>query len=468
MCSKSSTHSASLYPSLWPRFAASTISFVSGVPSVKQTVRIRQPLSRLPRVVVYAASRPQPTSTMVRMPKANVPAFKTLASKIHPPLPRTKRESQQLLEILTSSFRRQLDQQHPPPEARLPARRSSQSDVRRKHGPATTTDKHLNSLLAHPLFNTDSKNQGNSAPGENGRPHPLAVLADAMAAGKADVQTLYSCLKAHRIMMHSLSDLETRQVMEASRVGATIVSWYAAADLESRGLFFSNRHVMALVMPYMSSLSFQETVMGWLELLSKKNSADTDWSYALFNVLYEFTAAEIRYGGGINSALEAFIRVRSLPSISRRFSAMRPTAYYLVQWISSHEKELRASPIPAELFDRFSTFFKPTNEANLYPPLLALYHPAHPNPDPALQIINLRPANELKDGNFRNRLLRMCFKASEVCLQQERDADARTFLAYARDLLPNEQDSLGASSKTRGREVVSPSELASRLDPSFT
>ena len=268
--------------------------------------------------------------------------------------------------------------------------------------------------------------------------------------------------------MRGLSDMEVRQVMETSRVGSTIVSWYVAADLKSRGSFFSNRHVMAVVMPYLSSMGLQETVMGWLELLSKQNSADTDWSYAIFNVFYEFTAAEIRYGGGINSALEAFIRVRTLPSMSRRYQATQPAAHYLVQWISSHETELRSSPIPAELFDRFSSFFNPKSKANLYPPLLALYHPARPNPEPTLEVIKIRPAHEIRPGNYRNRLLRMCFKASEVCLQQERDADARTLLAYARDLLPDEQNAQHESSEIQGREIVSSSELASRLDPSFT
>lgn len=406
---------------------------------------------------------------VVRLPKANMPSFKALASKIHPPLPRTKRESQQLLEILSSSFRRQLDQHHPPPDARLPA--ASQSDAPRKPGPGTTTD--LSSILEHPLFDANLKDTGKNY--TSGRPHPLAVLADAMAAGQADVQTLYSCLKAHRTMMRSLSDLETRQVMEASRVGSTIVSWYAAADLESKGLFFSNRHVMALVMPYMSSQGLQGTVMTWLELLSRRNSADnmSDWSYSLFNALYEFTAAEIRYGGGINSALEVFIRVRSMASISGSHGksssfALQPTAYYLTQWISSHETKLRASPIPAELFDKFSSFYDRKKITNLYRPLLALFHPTHPNPDLALKVTQLRPANAVTHGSYRNRLLRVCFRASEVCLQQERDADARTFLAYARELLPNEEDSPSWSTDGQGKEIVSSSELASRLDPSFS
>ena len=40
-------------------------------------------------------------------------AFGSLASKIHPQLPLTPRESQQLLNLLTTSFRSHLDREHP-------------------------------------------------------------------------------------------------------------------------------------------------------------------------------------------------------------------------------------------------------------------------------------------------------------------------------------------------------------------
>ena len=39
----------------------------------------------------------------------------TLASKIHPQLPLSPRESQQLLSLLTQSFRAHLDREHPSP-----------------------------------------------------------------------------------------------------------------------------------------------------------------------------------------------------------------------------------------------------------------------------------------------------------------------------------------------------------------
>ncbi|KKY26725.1 hypothetical protein UCRPC4_g01416 [Phaeomoniella chlamydospora] len=52
------------------------------------------------------------------MKATSILGIKSWLSKLHPPLPRTARESQQLLSVLTSSFQKQLDEAHPPIERR--------------------------------------------------------------------------------------------------------------------------------------------------------------------------------------------------------------------------------------------------------------------------------------------------------------------------------------------------------------
>ncbi|KAL1953950.1 hypothetical protein VTO42DRAFT_1996 [Malbranchea cinnamomea] len=399
--------------------------------------------------------------------KISVRSFKTLTSKIHPPLPRTKRESQQLLNILSTSFRRQLDKQHPPPEVRAAA--ASQPDYPvRKPGPIATPAKHLKSILDHPLFNpTDLRSTAqdvNKQQTKDRRRHPLAVLVDAIASGRADVPTLYACLKAHRSMMRSLTDLETRQVMETARVGSTIISWFVAASPEWRGLFFNDRFVMALVMPYMSSQGLQESVMAWLELLFKQDPAVAGGrSEAFFNAFYEFSAAEVRYGGGINSAMELFTRIANMQSIAGDLKEnlrtwLRPTAVYLAKWISSNETQLCSSPIQAETFEKFSAHFYDLVNHRVYRALLALYHPTHPNSQLAFGVAQSRPAEKVKDQYSRNRLLRLSFKAAEVSMQQDRLADAKWFLEYARSILPKDPVPVSEFPMTS-------SELISRLDP---
>ncbi|RAL65162.1 hypothetical protein DID88_001268 [Monilinia fructigena] len=87
-----------------------------------------------------------------------------LKFKLHQPLPLTQRESTQLLELLTTSFRQQLESEHGPSDIgtgtnnvkvdALPLHKQHESGrVRRlsdsghKH-----TDRHLKSILTNPLF----------------------------------------------------------------------------------------------------------------------------------------------------------------------------------------------------------------------------------------------------------------------------------------------------------------------------
>ena len=65
-------------------------------------------------------------------------ALSTLANKLHPQLPLTPRESQQLLSLLTASFRRHLDREHPVHTAEVAHLHSTVPKAAR-HDPGTTT-----------------------------------------------------------------------------------------------------------------------------------------------------------------------------------------------------------------------------------------------------------------------------------------------------------------------------------------
>lgn len=101
----------------------------------------------------------QPSSTL---------HFRSLASKIHPPLPLSHRESQQLLQVLTSSFQKHLDRNHPTSvteeedDSRVNVKASQTSTSNRSlpwqssHHLATH---HIKSLLTNPLFSTQPATQ---------------------------------------------------------------------------------------------------------------------------------------------------------------------------------------------------------------------------------------------------------------------------------------------------------------------
>src|SRR5580700_3852386 len=90
--------------------------------------------------------------------------------KVNHPLPLTPRQSKQLLDVLKTSFRAQLDREHgpwhrenngkvsPSSPQHTSTRPRSQSQPR-----STPTDRHIHSVLSNPLFNYSSKR----ASGEN-------------------------------------------------------------------------------------------------------------------------------------------------------------------------------------------------------------------------------------------------------------------------------------------------------------
>jgi hypothetical protein len=267
--------------------------------------------------------------------------------------------------------------------------------------------------------------------------------------------------------------------MRYSGAGETIVSWFVAASPEERQLAFGNRQLMAVVMPYMVGDGLHAAVMNWLERLWTSNPATfesshhTSFNNCLFNIVYEFIAAEIIYGSGINSALALFVQICSMASVQKSaeppeaIHALRPAAYYLARWISFNEDSLRKCPIPPALFDKFSSLFDPLKCQGIYKPLLLLHHPTNPNPDAALAYARSNTVATSTPEIYRGRLLRLSFKAAELCLQSGRLTDAQWLLTYAREFLPSEGTKPASLIEDERSEAVSPG-LISQLEPVLT
>ncbi|EGD90511.1 hypothetical protein H112_01973 [Trichophyton rubrum D6] len=416
--------------------------------------------------------------------------FTSLARKIHPPLPKTSRESQQLLNLLTSSFRRHLDSRHPPvssldssssppDEAGKAGGKNSKADAR-----PTATERHLNSILEHPLFNTVPSTLGarDIRNGKQIQDDPFGALDDAMVSGRADSQLLHDCLKAHRSSLRSMADGEALKVMKKSGGGSRIVSWFTAADSESKKRFFGNRHTMALAMPYLAVERRQRTVMDWLQLARAYRPAHRqpkhadDGSFLEFNIMYEYVAAEVKYGrGGINDALAFFIRASDASwrceivepgSHAVPTYPFRPTAYYLAQWISAPEHASAVENIRPELFNAFySICLLLPNQ--LWAAFLPVYHPTEPNVTSSLGYIR---NYKRSDRDNIERLLHLSFRLASLCLEQKQYAAASEVISFTKDLLPDDTATQSTKKqrqqKQQSHREVSASDLISSL--SFT
>ena len=121
-------------------------------------------------------------------------ALGTLAKKLHPQLPLTPRESQQLLNLLTSSFRSHLDAAHPVHTTE----KSHQSVVRKTvdsgdkdHVPfharssSALASQHIDAVLSNPLFAVKPTRRGAASAASELLQDPVAWFVNEIAAGNA-------------------------------------------------------------------------------------------------------------------------------------------------------------------------------------------------------------------------------------------------------------------------------------------
>ncbi|KAM5473003.1 hypothetical protein MauCBS54593_002716 [Microsporum audouinii] len=407
--------------------------------------------------------------------------FTSLARKIHPPLPKTSRESQQLLNLLTSSFRRHLDSEHPPVNTLTSSGNDASQDCSIANTQPTAAEKHLNSILEHPLFNTvpstlaqpDTHARKRTLV-ENIQNDPFGALDDAMASGRADCQVLHDCLKAHRSSLRSLHATDVLQAMKKSGGGPRIVSWFLGADAESKKRFFGNRHTMALAMPYLAADGLQRTVLEWLQLARayrpthRQPKHANDGSFLEFNIMYEYVAAEVKYGKGINDALSFFIRASDASWRSEIVEPgaqavptypFRPTAYYLAQWILAPEHASAVERIRPQLFNAFhSICLLLPNQ--LWAAFLPVYHPTDPTVKSSLEYIR---QYKKSDCDNLDRLLHLSFRLASLCLEQKRYAAASEVISFTKGLLPDDTTVHPTADKQHNDQVFSASDVVARL-----
>ncbi|OAX81617.1 hypothetical protein ACJ72_04039 [Emergomyces africanus] len=371
----------------------------------------------------------------------------------------------------------------PPNESNKPLTRSAMGSTLNGHPnnpnnrPSTSskdTDKHLSSILDHPLFRIvpakplprrdQDDNHAQDAPNVMRRlgEDPLGLLDELIASGRADHNALYRCLKAHEGPSTPSANLKPSNAIGLSSVGSRIVAWYSAADFESRMVLFGSRPTMTVVMPYMVADRLQNTVIDWVKMVYTGTLSDTGQGVAnslllptqrvcLTNLLHEFVAAEIKYGHGIQSALRHFIRVCEILPPGDKFvdskhdpfrASLRSTGSKLATWISSHNRNPDVQQVPVALFEEFCMLSDQlSNSKYFWGACLQLYHPTNPDAKPALSYMKHGPASRgiRIHPTMRKHLLRLSLDAAQLCLEQRLYQEASWLLTHARQFIEGEE-----------------------------
>src|SRR6266536_1883275 len=224
--------------------------------------------------------------------------IKSWTSKIHPPLPRIPRESQQLLTALNTSFRRQLDEHYPPlrnwPGVKRCDHKSSENSVHSDARPsnpssAASTDQHFRFILSHPLFSKPKQKAiKDGVPLSKGLEHgktgvaphndlversrllrnPMQYFDQMVASGSATPENVGICLRAQRTASLCSSEIDTRDNMRKSGAGSRVVRWFATTTDENK-LAFLRGETVNITVPFLLAEDLRNTLWRWILTLQE-------------------------------------------------------------------------------------------------------------------------------------------------------------------------------------------------------
>ena len=197
--------------------------------------------------------------------KTTVPsAFKRLASKIHPPLPLSHRDSQKLLNAVTTSFRHRLNEEH----------------ATQQSAPTTNiTDAHIRSILSNPLLSLEL-----AVPTSESRKKPMTrvvvlekvrqmssgplyYFAMQIAMGQATLETARQCLTIHRknIGFRKNAVDGTFGGGKDSVPSSLMLSWLFSSGLAQSMEFLHDTGFTKLLVPFLVEDGKERQIWIWLK-----------------------------------------------------------------------------------------------------------------------------------------------------------------------------------------------------------
>ncbi|KAF2971058.1 hypothetical protein GQX73_g2506 [Xylaria multiplex] len=198
-----------------------------------------------------------------------------LLPQIHHPLPLTKRESQRLLESITSSFRKNLDREHPWETGETSTNTQASSEPGSTELLSTAnhrpTDRHLRAILSNPLLALPH-NGSVDASTHTSRNNPFEVFDSAVSRGLMNPRRAAGFLATIRSQLLAESPNNLRQRMGASGGGLCVLRWLRASGQESSLSFLSDPALVRLIIPFLFAEGLQEVAWGWLAQLAARSN----------------------------------------------------------------------------------------------------------------------------------------------------------------------------------------------------
>ncbi|KAJ5240201.1 hypothetical protein N7468_004820 [Penicillium chermesinum] len=377
--------------------------------------------------------------------------------KIHQPLPRTPRESKQLLDALTSSFRRQLDNAYPATNA---PRRDADRPPLNASSSVHATDQHLQNILENPLFRIvppktypldrlARENNKQKRLAED----PMRVFDERVASGTVTLPVIFNCLMFQFRLVSSSSESDTVKAMKSSRAGSKVVEWFWASDGASRQELLGSTSALPTLAKFMVSEGLQDTIIDWLRLILSRDLGGRDGQITeaaaqkyFRQLLLNLVDAEMTYGGGFPSALKYYLRVCQIHATSPHHQS-RASAVSMLMPAGAHlngasmNTKISSEHVTAYSYDEYKEIVANlTSTRSLVFASVAFYHPHTPDVQPLLHFVEkLTPAKVADYSKPRQEiLLRITCDVLRVLIDQDKIREATILARHMQQLLPEQ------------------------------
>ncbi|KAI1180703.1 hypothetical protein F4777DRAFT_528995 [Nemania sp. FL0916] len=336
---------------------------------------------------------------------------KRFLPQIHHPLPLDRRQSQQLYENITKSFRKYLDLEHPwqgqaeeePAKTPVVATSDSARPVSRsRHRP---TEQHLRAVLSNPLFAHprdahDARDNGVAAPLRTPQNKPFDIFDSAVSKGLMTPHRAAGFLATIRSQLLAESPHKLYQRMGASGAGYRVLQWIRASGQEHDLSFLSCQALIKVIVPFLYAEGLQEVLWTWLAQLGLRGSGlklESTPGKAREGAMYILMSSVIRELGKSDSpsplSLDgSFAALAKADDILPRENLVAATAmkgvWANLSWESTVDALQRPKP-SATLFENFVDIGRPFN-LSLDLAHLDLHHPTTPTHSAAIEYLHLR------------------------------------------------------------------------------
>ena len=384
-------------------------------------------------------------------------AFGSLASKIHPQLPLTPRESQQLLNLLTTSFRSHLDREHPtaPSDRLLPTTSTELACVEQPRRLPSSYDSaadHIGSILANPLFARRPQRRASDASAAVAADvlkDPLAWFLDHVALGTADVAKASLCI--HMLRKTQSKPNARRRSLSQSNPGARpasiIAEWLRTSGAEASKDFMAipmtanglpKESLVHTLVPMLLAEGNQTPLWRWYSCECTQNDTLTAAQVAEFKaqLLKQMVASTRTRDEALAVFLQACRQVGAdkSPVTGPWLKSLQVVGSHLVNQIVANTQV----PCTPALYEEFALStqswlltWKPVVQA-----MLCLCHPTQPDPQPALGLIrhpdSIIGPTMLKQSRQKF-MVRMCLAAAQQLIKEEKFSDAQLAMEFTKE-----------------------------------